>query len=127
MASKPEIKILELLSNSFIVDYNLFTQHSKIIGHKFKLLVDFTLINSEGKPVYLEYSGMNYFRKYLKLVDITNHTPTFTIFDDENLEDRLEYFIQNINDPEKLRVESLNTINNRIKQFIDEVNLLNKC
>lgn len=127
MASKPEIKILELLSNSFVINDNLFTQHSKIIGHKFKLLVDFTLINSEGKTVHLEYSGMNYFRKYLKLVDITNHNPVFTIFDDENLEYRLEYFIQNINDPEKLRIESLNNINTRIKQFIDEVNLLNKC
>lgn len=127
MASKPEIKILELLSNSFVADDNLFTQHSKIIGHKFKLLVDFTLINSEGKTVYLEYSGMNYFRKYLKLVDITNHNPVFTIFDDENLEDRLDYFVQNIGNPEKLRVESLNNINTRIKQFIDEVNVLNKC
>lgn len=127
MASKPEIKILKLLANSFAIGDNLFTQHSKILGQKFKLLVDFTLINSEGNNVYLEYSGMNYFRKYLKLVDITNHNPVFTIFDDEKLEDELGYFIQNINDPEKLRIESLNNINNRIKKFIDEINLLNNC
>jgi hypothetical protein len=125
MPSKPEIKILEILSKSFEENENLFTQQPILYGSKYKLLIDFTIINCKGCSIHLEYSGMNYFKKYLKLVDITISNNVFTIFDDENLEEKLQHFIDNINEPEKLRVESLLNINRRIKEFTDEIEALN--
>lgn len=122
MQSKPEIQILNILNDRF--GSSVYYQHSTIYGNKYSLLVDYTIQLTPTHLIHLEYSGMNYFRKYLKLVDVTVTNPVYTIFDNEKLIPALTYFIDNIDTPNILRDESLLKITERIDSFYREIGTL---
>ncbi len=87
MKSKIEEKLNKILSDKFIVKYEPTTFY----GKTYSLKVDFAIKNNYGDICYLEYSGMNFFKKYCKIIDVAKYNENFyVIFDDEKLESELE-------------------------------------
>ena len=66
--SKIEQRIYDRLNRLFVYDgspYSIHYENTTLNGTKYKLLIDFTIMY-KGEPIYhIEYSGMNYFKKYL--------------------------------------------------------------
>ena len=97
MKSKVEEKIFNKLRSELSEEYSIIYEPHQLIGSKYKLKVDY-IINYNSVPLlYVEYSGMNFFRKYLKLVDILkNNKFCVVIFDDENLDEEIDDIIMQI-------------------------------
>lgn len=82
MKSAKEIKLFGILSEKYSVKY----EPKKFHGELYSLKVDFELTDEYGNVIYLEYSGMNFFKKYLKIIDVAQNNPNiFVIFDDEDM------------------------------------------
>lgn len=89
MRSKVETVLHQVLTEKYIVTY----EPKILYGSTYKLKVDFELkpIDGISPNVYLEYSGMNFFRKYYKILDVAKYNVNFyVIFDDEDLLTELE-------------------------------------
>lgn len=77
MRSKVETLLHQVLSEKYIVTY----EPKNLYGSTYKLKVDFELkpIIGISPNVYLEYSGMNFFRKYYKILDVAKCNVNFYV------------------------------------------------
>jgi hypothetical protein len=114
MKSKIEVKLNEILSN----EYNVRYEPTVFYGKEYKLTVDFELTHKlTGQVIHFEYSGMNFFRKYYKILDVAKNNQNFyVIFDDENLNQQLDIMTNSTN----LSKLTLEKTMNRIQTFYDK-------
>lgn len=124
MKSKIEIQLNEILKEKYIVKY----EPTILYGSEFSFKVDFSVTDNKGNIYYLEYSGMNFLKKYLKITDVIHHNKNvFIIYDDENLKLMLDLFYSYINSANLNNDMSKNSIDrtiNRINTFYTKFNQL---
>lgn len=116
MKSKVEHFLNTALSEQFAVKYEPII----LSGKSYSLKVDFSVISKTGEICYLEYSGMNFLKKYLKIIDVAKNNPNFfVIYDDQHLPTQLDIFYRYVNAAEyqKLSEMTVNTTINRIETF----------
>lgn len=122
--SSKELFIYEYLTKH-LPAHEIKYEPIKLSGVRYTLKVDFIIDKQNCDPIYLEYSGMNFFKKYLKLVDILkNNTSCIVIFDDEELMselDQLISFILNSKDISILNMKSYFKTLKRIDKFNEEI------
>lgn len=86
--SKKETQIYELLNNIFPSKNGFKIEYETVIlrGIRYKLKIDFVIYYNDQILFYLEYSGMNFIDKFLKLVDIMNRFKNvIVIFDTDDI------------------------------------------
>lgn len=116
MKSKIEFELNEILKSKFVVKY----EPTKLSGSEYLLKVDFSITTTTGQIYYLEYSGMNFLKKYLKIIDILkNHGNVFIIYDDENLEQQIEKFYKFINLNNSNNIMSTDSVERTVKRIDD--------
>lgn len=120
MKSKIEIQLNEILKENYIVKY----EPTILYGVEFSFKVDFSITTKTNQVYYLEYSGMNFLKKYLKIIDILHQNKNlFIIYDDENLKTMLETFYKYVNSENLDDAMSKNSIDrtiNRIDTFYNK-------
>lgn len=121
--SKIEQTIYDNLLNIFPEPiYEVRYERNILIGTKYTLNIDFTVYCNNVELVHVEYSGMNFFKKYLKLIDVCKQYNVFVIFDTDKMVHEISV-LQSI-PPTKCSEYSNKKIFDRINKFNDEVSEL---